>query len=489
MKLNRLIKDIKVLKTSNFDPDVNVKGVDVNSKKIKDAYIFVAVKGPNHDGHKYIAEAVKLGASVVILQDHKFLPKAETSVVYLLVRDSMLALSKIASVFYGNPYSKLKFIGVTGTNGKTTVVYLIRSILKNSGIKCASIGTLGYKVGVRNKELHNTTPGLLDLYRLAKEAVDAGNTHLVMEVSSHALDQERVAGISFQQVVFTNLSQDHLDYHRTKEEYFNAKKKLFKNYTSPQSCAIVNKDDEYSESLMSEIYYKIMTFGFREDVDVRALYFRFEQNKSSILIQTPFGPLSLETDLIGKHNVYNILAAVSAAVSMDLKLEKIKKGIEEVKSIPGRLQRLDTGGLFNIFIDYAHTEDALKNVLESLRSVVDNGRIITVFGCGGDRDSDKRPKMGNVAASLSDYCIITSDNPRSEDPEAIVNDIIRGIDRDNYEVQIDRRAAIKKALLMAGKNDFVLIAGKGHETTQRLKKKVLVFDDSKVALELVYEMR
>ncbi len=466
----------------------HVKGITSDSREVKEGVLFVAVRGPLQDGHRYIKAAVQKNAAAVVLQDRAFLPETKTSIPYILVKDSKTALSKIADAFFEYPYQHIHCVGITGTNGKTTVSYLVRSILNTAGLKCGLIGTIGYRIKESNIQLQNTTPGVIELHRLLKKMIDAGNAYVAMEVSSHALDQDRIKGMVFKAAIFTNLTQDHLDYHKTMEEYFFAKKKLFKEYINKETSFIINGDDFFGKRLLKSLRGEKFSYGFSSEAKVRGVGFELDREGSRLTVKTPRGQLDIATRLVGRHNLYNILAAVAFGISEAIDFMSIKKGIERVSSIPGRLERIDSKKGFSVFVDYAHTDDALKNVLESLRLILHNGRIITVFGCGGDRDKGKRPKMGGVASRLSDYCVITSDNPRSEDPGKIIEQITRGITKKNFEIEEDRFLAIQKALRMAGENDFVLVAGKGHELYQIIKDRVLPFDDRIAVQKIIQEM-
>ncbi len=466
MKIKQLIK--------------SAKGVTSDSRDVKEGVVFVAHRGPFQDGHEYIKDAVIKKASAIILEDRAFLARAKTRIPYILVKDSKKALGQLADAFFGYPYRRIKCVGITGTNGKTTVSYLVRGILNSAGKKCGVIGTIGYRVKEANISLQNTTPGVIELHRLMKKMVDAGNRYAAMEVSSHALDQERIAGIIFKAAIFTNLTQDHLDYHKTMQEYFYAKKRLFKEYVDEGSSLIINADDDFGKRLLKSLRGKKISYGFGPGAKVRVESYGLGREGSYLSVNTPKGALEITTKLIGKHNLYNILAAVAFGITEGISFKNIIKGIEGVSYIPGRLERIDSRKGFSVFVDYAHTDDALKNVLESLRMIIHNGRIITVFGCGGDRDKGKRPKMGRVASDLSDHCIITSDNPRSEEPLEIISEIVGGVVKKNFEVEPDRLLAITRAIEMAEKNDCVLVAGKGHEAYQVIKNKVLPFDDKRV---------
>ena len=352
-------------------------------------------------------------------------------------------------------------------------------------IKCGLIGTIGYKVLEENIKTNNTTPGVLELHELMSNMVQAGDSYVALEVSSHALDQKRVDGIIFRSAIFTNLTQDHLDYHNTMEDYFLAKQKLFTEYADANTNFIINRDEVFGQRLARSLKGQIWQYGFSSDADVCVIRHELSRGGSQAIIKTPQGVMNITSSLVGRHNLYNIMAAVAFGISEGLESASIKKGIEAVSSVPGRLERIDAKKGFSVFVDYAHTDDALKNVLESLRLILHNGRIITVFGCGGDRDKGKRPKMGRVASAFSDHCFVTSDNPRSEEPAEIIGQIISGMEKNNFEVEPDRFKAIQKALTMAADGDFVLVAGKGHETYQIVKDKTFAFDDKAVALKIL----
>jgi len=465
--------------------NVEVRRISCDSRNVAPGTVFVAVRGPMQDGHRYIDDAVKKKASAVILEDISLKPPEGSRVPFIVVKDSKEALSKISDVFFGHPYQRVKCVGITGTNGKTTVSYLIKSILNSADIKCGLIGTIGNKVREENLKTNNTTPGVLELHGLIKDMAQAGDTYVALEVSSHALDQERVKGIIFRSAIFTNLTQDHLDYHKTMEDYFLAKQKLFTECAGRDTNFIINKDEAFGQRLLGSLNGRILTYGFSSDADVCVMRHELSRNGSQAIIKIPQGVINIVSSLVGRHNLYNIMAAVAFGVSEGLGPVSIKNGIEAVSYVPGRLERIDTKKGFSVFVDYAHTDDALKNVLESLRLILHNGRIITVFGCGGDRDKGKRPKMGRVVSALSDYCFVTSDNPRDEDQAVIIEQIIAGMEKNNFEVIPDRFKAIQKALVMAADGDFVLVAGKGHETYQIVKGKTLAFDDKSVVLKIL----
>ena len=484
MKIKQLMEGVDIVGVFPEFRDVEVRRISCDSRDVTPGTVFVAVRGPMQDGHKYIDDAVKRKASAIILEDRPLKPYVSEGVPFIVVKDSKEALSKIADTFFGHPYQRIKCVGITGTNGKTTVSYLVKSILNAADIKCGLIGTIGYKVGEENIKTNNTTPGVLELHALISNMAQAGDPYVALEVSSHALDQERVKGIIFRSAIFTNLTQDHLDYHKTMEDYFLAKQKLFTECADGNTNFIINKDEAFGQRLLGTLRGRIWQYGFSSDADVCVMRHELSRNGSQAIIKIPQGVINITSALVGRHNLYNIMAAVAFGVSEGLEPASIKKGIEAVYSVPGRLERIDAKKGFSVFVDYAHTDDALKNVLESLRLVLHNGRIITVFGCGGDRDKGKRPKMGRVASAFSDYCFVTSDNPRSEEPEEIIEQIIAGMEKNNFEVVCDRFKAIQKALTMAAEGDFVLVAGKGHETYQTIKDRTFAFDDKSVVLKI-----
>jgi len=477
MRYQDLFKRVAIKATAGRLDYIEADDVVVDSRRVRKGSVFVALRGPSQDGHAFIEDAIHRQAAAIVLQDESRMPSSAPQVPFILVEDSLGALVLLAKNFYADPSRNLKLVGITGTNGKTTVSYLIKSILEAADKPCGLIGTIGYQVRDKNVTLGNTTPGPLELQKIFKEMETAGDAYVAMEVSSHALHQGRVAGLSFCAGVFTNLTQDHLDYHKDLEDYFYAKGKLFRESLSADGWSLVNADDAYGARIIAASQGRVLRYGLSKGLDVQATGYELSAQGSKVSIFSPAGALELETKLIGKHNIYNILAAVSLGVSQGVGIEDIRRGIEAVTRVPGRLERLTSPRGFHVFVDYAHTDDALKNVLESLRAIAHNGRIITVFGCGGDRDRTKRPKMGRVASALSDYCVVTSDNPRSEDPQAIIRDIVKGIERDNYMVEPDRLEAIRRAMGLAKAGDLVLVAGKGHETYQLIGGKSVAFDD------------
>ncbi|MGE5197085.1 MAG: UDP-N-acetylmuramoyl-L-alanyl-D-glutamate--2,6-diaminopimelate ligase [Deltaproteobacteria bacterium] len=488
MRLKQLIKVLDSFKTSSDLGDFEVAGVDCNSKKISRESIFVAIKGNRENGHKFIGEAIEKGARLIITQDSY--PEAghhKEKVSFIEVPDTRMALAKLAGEFYGNPSREIKVIGITGTNGKTTVSYLLEALLQEGGINTAVIGTVNYRFNGRVLPSINTTPGPVEIQSMLAMMQNDGVGYVAMEVSSHALDQGRTEGINFHSAIFTNLTQDHLDYHGTLENYFFAKSALFKKLP-PASFAVINNDDSFSSRLKDETRVEKVTYGLKAGAEVTAQDIRPEVSHTEFTLCSGRVQERIRTRLIGEHNVYNILAAASWAMKEGMTLTTIKSAFDKFNGVPGRLERIDFPGDFSVFVDYAHTDDALANVIRSLRKI-SSGKIIVVFGCGGERDKTKRPKMGKVVSELADSAIITSDNPRSEPPEEIIDAIKSGISKGNYRVIADRRDAIKESLSAAGVGDIVLVAGKGHENYQIFKDRTIDFDDREVIKECLRSLR
>lgn len=482
MQLTKILDINHSLKLKDFE----VKGISCNSKSLKQGFIFVAIKGAKENGNKFIPEAIVRGARAVITDSYVACSASQAKVPFIKVKDARKALARLAAEFYGNPSSKLKVVGVTGTNGKTTITYLIEALLKKAGFKPAVIGTINYRFNNKVIIPKNTTPGPIELQSLLSDMSGVYVDYAIMEVSSHALDQDRVEGIKFDSAIFTNLTQDHLDYHKTLRNYFKAKLKLFENL-SPGAVAVINNDDRYGRRIKDITEAKIITYGVKNKADIMARNIKFDCHYSEFLLSSSDTSLNLKTKLIGRHNIYNILAALAWAKTEGINTDIIKSVIEQFALVPGRLERVRFKDGISVFVDYAHTQDALKNVIMSLRGISRN-RIIVVFGCGGERDKKKRPKMGRVVSELSDYAVITNDNPRCEEPGEIIEDIKRGIRKNNYCVIPQRLDAIRKSLALARQGDVVLIAGKGHENYQILKDRVVFFDDRKAVRECLQSM-
>lgn len=463
------------------DSDVEISRVTEDSRDAGPGALFVAIHGGHNDGHDFAERVRELGAVAIAGERDGITSLA--GLPYLRVNHARRALGVLAHELAGRPSAAMTVIGVTGTNGKTSTAFLVQHMLRSAGFSAANFGTLGYFVGDQSLDASHTTPFGEELAGLFAKARDAHATHVVMEVSSHALDQERVAGITFNVAVMTNVTQDHLDYHLTMEAYVAAKTRLFSKLRGNNAYGVVNLDDPYADKFRSALTVRCITYG--PNGDYRARDVSVASDGSRFTLVTPAGTARVRSALAGRHNVANVLAASAVAGGLGLTFDQIVAGIEGFTSVPGRFERVEAGHDFSVVVDYAHTDDGLRNVLATARELGPR-RLIVVFGCGGDRDKGKRPKMGAVAAELGDYVIITSDNPRSEDPSQIVSEIetgVRGYDSNgaNYEVLIDRERAIHRAIGMAGPGDLVMIAGKGHEDYQILGASRIHFDDREVA--------
>ena len=452
---------------------VEIKGIAYDSRLVKKDYMFVAVRGYSVDGHDYIKDAVTRGATVIVAE-HPF--EITDSARYgigndtalVCVPDSREALALVSSAFYGHPSERLSLIGITGTNGKTTTAFITKNIIQSGGAHAGLLGTISYMTGDKITNALNTTPESLDLQRYLREMVDNDLQYGVLEVSSHALSLKRVKGCSFQAVAFTNFSQDHLDFHGTMERYFDAKSEIF-DYLSAGGTAVLNSDDSRIRSLADRLDSNVVTCGIEEDAMIKAENITGSGSRYGLSFDvcTPESRFRVESKMIGRFNVYNILTSVGIAYAMGIKEEVIQKGVREADHVEGRFEGIDEGQGFLCIVDYAHTEDALRNLIEEARHITE-GRVITVFGCGGDRDRSKRPLMGEAASEMSDLVIVTSDNPRSEDPSRIIEDILKGIRGDNCISCPDREEAIREAVSTAQEGDTVLVAGKGHENYQEI---------------------
>ena len=477
------IKPDKTYNTENNTPEIT--GISYNSKSIKTGYIFVCIKGEHTDGHLYAEDAVKNGAAAIISEK-----KLPVEIPVLTVRNTELSLAQASAILNRFPGRELHMIGVTGTNGKTTVTHLIENIFEKTGLRCGLIGTMGYRYSSKDKyiESKHTTPQANDLQETLKEFLDKGIKNAVMEVSSHSLEQNRVAECIFNGAVFTNLTQDHLDYHITMENYFLAKSRLFKqlkNIPNQQNYAVINKDDEYAERFINSVPQdiKTLTYGIKNESDIMAKNIEFSAYGSKFTCTTPAGTKEISLQMAGMFSVYNALAAIGTGIAEGIDFETCIEALEATPSVAGRFEVVSREPL--IIVDYAHTPDGLGNVLLAAREVVpEGGELICVFGCGGDRDATKRPKMGRIAETLCDKVIVTSDNPRSEDPQQIITDILSGIQSLNSSktnVEIDRRIAIETAVRIAKNNDVIVLAGKGHENYQILNTGTIHFDDREEA--------
>lgn len=464
--------------------DVDITSIAYDSRKIEPGALFVATQGEHVDGHGYVEQAIARGAAgIVVEREIKSVPRHVAHVEVVSTRAAMPAL---AGTFYHQPSLKLRLCGVTGTNGKTTTTYLLKHLCERAMLRCGLIGTVRYEIGDEVLTSTHTTPQSLDLQALLAQMRDAGCKAAVMEVSSHALAQDRVGGAEFDVAVFTNLTQDHLDFHRTIQEYFDAKARLFTELlpqqTKKRAVAVVNIDDRYGAELCTRLPkgIRLITYGVGNRADFRASNFKTEPAGTSYQLDAQERSFLVRLPLIGRFNIYNSLAALAAASAMGVQLRAAVLSLATAPAVPGRVQLVPAKRNFQVYVDYAHTDDALSNVLKTLRELNPH-RLIVVFGCGGDRDRAKRPLMGRAAEQGGDFAIITSDNPRSEEPAAIIGDIEKGFQGKSYEVIVDRRQAIERAVALAQPRDIILIAGKGHENYQQFARTTVPFDDVQVA--------
>jgi UDP-N-acetylmuramoyl-L-alanyl-D-glutamate--2,6-diaminopimelate ligase len=486
MKVLDLVPGIPGLECG-ADPGLEIQSLAYDSRRVEPGALFFAIEGEKADGHRFIPQALARGAAAVC-SEHPA-PEELTS-KWVRVPAVRQALSAAARAFFGHPEIRLRLAGITGTNGKTTTAYLLESIVRASGASAGLFGTIEYHLGGRNLPAGNTTPESLDLAGYLAELVQAGASAAVMEVSSHALAQQRVWGFPFAAAVFTNLTRDHLDYHHTMEEYFRAKRRLFEGLgTLPPGVAAINIDDPWGVRLLELTYHRLVTYGLGPEATVRVKHHSQEASGLRATLSLPRGEIEIESPLIGRSNLMNILAAAAAAEGLGITEEAIREGIRALCRVPGRFERVDQGQPFLVVVDYAHTDDALRNVLTTARELT-RGRLIVVFGCGGDRDRSKRPLMAEAAGALADIVVLTSDNPRSEDPLAIINDALVGVQRTGRPclLETDREAAIRRGLEQAHDGDVVVIAGKGHETYQIFSDRTVPFDDREVARRVLNEL-
>ncbi|SEO37236.1 UDP-N-acetylmuramoyl-L-alanyl-D-glutamate--2,6-diaminopimelate ligase [Propionispora vibrioides] len=472
-----------------------VKSITYDSRQVTDGSVFICLKGAKTDGHDYVAQACRQGAIAVIIEEDVNVP---AGVAKIKVSDTRTAMQGIVPSFFGFPSRKLRMIGVTGTNGKTTTTYLLRDILTRAGYRVGVIGTIQTLIGDRVLPVKNTTPDVVELQGILAEMVACNMDYVVMEVSSHALALNRVAGCEFDVGIFTNMTQDHLDFHGNFDNYLEAKARLFSLVSDPaaskeRKTAVVNLDDPAAKRILQSAKCATLTYGVKAaTADLRALQVDVKASGVSFTVRGPAGDIDLALPITGLFNVYNVLGAVGAALAEGIEPQIIKAALEGFKSVPGRFELVNAGQPFSIIVDYAHTPDGLENILKTAQQIAKR-RILVVFGCGGDRDRTKRPIMGRLAVEYGDVVIATSDNPRTEDPAVILAEIEVGIreklvEGKLYEKIADRRQAIKRALELAQTDDIVIIAGKGHETYQILKDKTIHFDDRETAVELVKEL-
>lgn len=482
MKLQTFLDDLSDKKVSGGQTDVKIKGIAYDPLRIEPGFIYVAIniytqldKIEIPDGHPLAGDAIRNGAVAVVLQEDVAVPP---NIVKILVPDSRKALGILANRFYGYPSHQMKLIGVTGTNGKTTTTHVIESIFIQK-YKIGLIGTLYYKLNGEIRKSKDTTPEPPDLQAILREMADLHFDYCVMETSSHGIEFHRLEGCRFNVALYTNLTQDHLDFHKTMENYLNAKLKLFR-WLKPGDFAVINHDDAYAADFIGAARAKVITYAIDKTSDVMAKKIQYAINGTRYRLETPAGSIDIDTRLVGRFNVYNALAGVGVAISQGIDLGTIKSGLERPIRVSGRFELVDKGQAFSVVIDYAHTPDGMENVL-SLAKSLNPKRLITVFGCGGDRDREKRPIMGQIASQYSDDVILTADNPRNEDPQQIIREIEAGCEAKKATTIIDRGEAINRAIGMARPGDIVMILGKGHELTQTLKDRTIPFNDREEA--------
>lgn len=483
MKIRNIIENLeteKILGSLNKE----VKGISYDSRKVDSDYIFVAIEGFKSDGHDYIKEAIKNGASGLIVQKDIKLDREDITIIK--VEDSRDGLAKVSSNFYGKPSKDMEMIGITGTNGKTSITYMVKSILENVNKKAGIIGTMGSVIDGEVFSTENTTPESLIIQEYLYNMLKEDTKSCIMEVSSHSLDLKRAEYCNFDIGIFTNLSRDHLDYHNTVENYFNAKLKLF--YMT-NKCNIINIDDDYGKRIVKEtedLNITTITYGIKEKATIYATDIEYHLKGVDFILNTPKGSVDISFNIPGKFSVYNALAAASCAYYCEIRLEDIKEGLEAVEGVKGRFEMVPTNKDFSVIIDFAHTPDGLEKVLTTIQQFA-KGRIVAVFGAGGDRDRTKRPIMGETVGKYADFLIVTSDNPRHEEPGKIIDDVVEGVKKvnENYVKIIDRKEAIKYAMKNAEPKDIILLAGKGHETYTIIGDEVLSFDERQIVLDIL----
>lgn len=484
MKVKELIEETELVSIIGSD-ELRVSGISYDSRKVEPGHLFVAMQGEKVDGHDFIEDAVKKGATAIIHEKEiSDIGRFSPLVSLIRVKDSRKSLAWAANVYYHAPSRAMTVIGITGTNGKTTTTYILKSILEAWGKKVGLIGTIQYMISDAVYPATHTTPESLEFQALLHDMLTAGCSHVVAEISSHALSQKRIDNTIFKAGVFTNLTRDHLDFHNTMDNYFLSKKRFFTDLLDKNAMSIINHDDSWGRRLVESVVTGTYTYGLEAGADIMASEMNNSFDGLRFRLSFRGRVYDIVSPLVGLPNVYNILSAAGAAASVGVPWEVILEGIRTSPAIRGRFEKIDVGQKFLAIVDYAHTEDALERLIYTARSLT-KGKIITVFGCGGERDRGKRPRMGAIATRLSDFVIITSDNPRSEKPEDIIKEVEAGAARRNYLVEADRKEAIKRAVLMAEANDVVLVAGKGHESCQEIGGRRFPFNDREVIEESI----
>ncbi len=486
-RLTGLLAGVEV-RSRGHVKEIEIRQVTHDSRKVQPGALFVAIAGVTTDGALFAREAAAHGA-VAVLSEAPVPAGWNAEVAWVQVAEARKALATTAANFFGRPADALKLVGVTGTNGKTTTTSLIDAILHASGTKTGLFGTISYHTPSGEYPAPNTTPESVDLQSFFAEIRDAGGTYATMEASSHALVLDRLWGCHFAAAVFTNLTRDHIDFHKNFENYFAAKRRLFEGTgAGAPDVAVINTDDEWGKKLVG-LGKQTLTYGLLNGTDLKAKKFQLSFNGLNFTAQTPAGPIQVDSPLVGRINVYNILAAIGAGIGLGIPNETIESGIRNLRAVSGRFQRVDLGQPFLVVVDYAHTDDALQNLIRTARELITKGRIITLFGCGGSRDRTKRPIMGETSGRLSDLTILTSDNPRQEDPLKIISDVVVGIQKSGgkYLIEPDRAKAISLAIEEARPGDIVLLAGKGHEDYQIFADRTIHFDDREEARKALTE--
>lgn len=480
MKLNDLVRPLRFFNYTKPIDNIEITGLEMDSRKVEKGNLFICIHGFTVDGHEYARQAELQGAAAIVSEKD-----IDVSVPVIKVKDTSRALALLSNKFYDYPTRKVKVVGVTGTNGKTSVTYLLESIFKEDRRNTGLIGTIQMKIGDESFDVKNTTPDALFLQKSFAKMVKRKTDIVAMEVSSHALDLGRVYGCEYDVAVFTNLSQDHLDYHADMEDYWRAKSMLFAQLGNQYDenrpkFAVLNADDPYYQKMARSTAQPIMTYGIETAADVYATEIKIDSSGVRFKLNTNHETIEIHSKLVGLFSVYNMLAATAAALCAGVSLHTIQHALNKTTGVNGRFEPVNIGQKFGVIVDYAHTPDSLENVLKTIRSFV-KGKVITVVGCGGDRDKMKRPLMMQAALDYSDQVIVTADNPRTENPDTIAEDMIKEVKGNHFEIIIDRQSAIDRAIMQANQNDVVLIAGKGHETYQIIGDRVLDFDDREIA--------
>lgn len=489
MELTQLLNSVHAIQVTGEVQRRDAADIVYDSRKVQKNSVFVAIKGYKTDGHKFLQDAINKGAVAVVVENENSIPDefvAHAQIAKIVVKDCRKALAELSRGFYKNPTNKLKLIGITGTNGKTTSTFILKNILQTAGYKTGLVGTIANYVGDQKIDSKLTTPESNDLNRMFYDMISAGCSHAIMEVSSHSLILNRVYGLDFSAAIFSNITSDHLDFHNTFDEYLKAKKILFDGLSS-NSFAIINSDDVSANEIVKDSKAKVITYGISDNSDYQIKNIKYDLNGTDFTISNNKIEYSINTSLIGTFNAYNAASAFATAHSLGVNANKIIEGIKSSPQVPGRFEVIGKGKK-KVIVDYSHTADSLEKALQAIREIVkDKNQIVTVFGCGGDRDKTKRPIMGKVASDMSDKVFVSSDNPRTENPYDIIKDIIKGISKNNYEIEENREEAIAKAIQSSNDDAVILIAGKGHENYQEINGIRNHFSDQEIALKYLAE--